>query len=80
MGFLGPNQGLVEQFGLETDERSNIQCDATTKMSSVEGVFAAGDCRGQSLVVWAISEGREVARCVDEYRKILVARKNGVLI
>ena len=68
MGFLGPRQGIVEQFGLETDERSNIKADADSKMTSSDGVFAAGDCRrGQSLVVWAISEGREVARCVDEY-------------
>lgn len=68
MGFLGPRQGLVEQFGCETDQRSNIVTDDATRMSSVDGVFAAGDCRrGQSLIVWAIAEGREVARCVDEY-------------
>ncbi|NRA38190.1 MAG: glutamate synthase subunit beta, partial [Planctomycetes bacterium] len=68
MGFLGPREGLVEQIGCETDQRSNIKTDSETRMSSVDGVFAAGDCRrGQSLVVWAISEGREVARCVDEY-------------
>ena len=68
MGFLGPRGGLVEQFGLETDQRSNIVTDAETRMTSQDGVFAAGDCRrGQSLVVWAISEGREVARCVDSY-------------
>jgi glutamate synthase (NADPH) small chain len=68
MGFLGPRQGLVEQFGLETDQRSNIQTETSTRMTSVDGVFAAGDCRrGQSLVVWGIAEGREVARCVDTY-------------
>ncbi len=68
MGFLGPRSELLNQIGCETDLRSNIKTDAKTRMSSVEGVFAAGDCRrGQSLVVWAISEGREVARCVDEY-------------
>ncbi|MFW5829744.1 MAG: glutamate synthase subunit beta, partial [Planctomycetota bacterium] len=67
MGFLGPRQELVEQFDLETDQRSNIVTDGC-KMSSQDGVFAAGDCRrGQSLVVWGIAEGREVARCVDEY-------------
>ena len=68
MGYLGPRTELLKQCGCETDLRSNIKTDPKTRMSSVEGVFAAGDCRrGQSLVVWAISEGREVARCVDEY-------------
>lgn len=68
MGFLGPQTELIQQIGCETDQRSNIKTDAKTRMSSVDGVFAAGDCRrGQSLVVWAISEGREVARNVDEY-------------
>jgi NAD(P)H-dependent glutamate synthase small subunit len=68
MGFLGPREGLVQQFGLETDQRSNIVTDPDTRLTSVDGVFAAGDCRrGQSLIVWAISEGREVARCVDSY-------------
>jgi len=68
MGFLGPRSELLKQSGCETDQRSNIKTDPRTRMSSVDGVFAAGDCRrGQSLVVWAISEGREVARCVDEY-------------
>ncbi len=68
MGFLGPRSALVDQCGCETDPRSNIRTDPLTRMSSVDGVFAAGDCRrGQSLVVWAISEGREIARCVDEY-------------
>jgi NAD(P)H-dependent glutamate synthase small subunit len=69
MGFLGPRKnGLLEQIGVALDERSNIKTDPKTRMSSVEGVFAAGDARrGQSLIVWAISEGREVARCVDSY-------------
>jgi NAD(P)H-dependent glutamate synthase small subunit len=68
MGYLGPRSELIKQCGCETDLRSNIKADPRTRMSSVDGVFAAGDCRrGQSLVVWAISEGREVARCVDEY-------------
>jgi len=68
MGFLGPRSELLKQCGCQTDQRSNILTDPKTRMSSVDGVFAAGDCRrGQSLVVWAISEGREVARCVDEY-------------
>jgi len=68
MGFLGPRSELLKQSSCEADLRSNITTDPKTRMSSVDGVFAAGDCRrGQSLVVWAISEGREVARCVDEY-------------
>ena len=68
MGYLGPQSKLLKQIGCETDLRSNIKTDPKSRMSSVDGVFAAGDCRrGQSLVVWAISEGREVARCVDEY-------------
>jgi NAD(P)H-dependent glutamate synthase small subunit len=69
MGFLGPRKnGLLEQVGCALDERSNVKTDPNTRMSSVPGVFAAGDARrGQSLIVWAIAEGREVARCVDEY-------------
>ncbi|TVR44560.1 MAG: glutamate synthase subunit beta [Planctomycetota bacterium] len=68
MGFLGPRQDLLKQFGVELDQRSNVITDPQTRMSTIEGVFAAGDCRrGQSLVVWAISEGREVARCVDSW-------------
>jgi len=68
MGFLGPRTKLLKQSGCETDPRSNVKTDPKTRMSSVDGVFAAGDCRrGQSLVVWAIGEGREVARCVDTY-------------
>jgi glutamate synthase (NADPH/NADH) small chain len=67
MGFLGPRLGgLLEQIGCAIDERGNIKCDPSSRMSSVNGVFAAGDARrGQSLIVWAIAEGREVARCVD---------------
>jgi len=67
MGFLGPEQeGVIEELNLETDERSNIK--TTGYKTSTEGVFAAGDMRrGQSLVVWAIFEGRECAREVDEY-------------
>ncbi|GDY11774.1 dihydropyrimidine dehydrogenase subunit A [Planctomycetota bacterium] len=69
MGFLGPKKnGLLEQVGCQLDQRGNIATDAKTRMSTVPGVFAAGDARrGQSLIVWAISEGREVARCVDEW-------------
>ncbi len=69
MGFLGPRRsGLLEQSGVALDERGNVKTDGTTRMTSVEGVFAAGDARrGQSLIVWAIAEGREVARCVDTW-------------
>jgi len=67
MGFLGPvRSGMIEQMGLELDNRGNIA--TTNYMSSVDGVFAAGDMRrGQSLVVWAISEGRKAAAAVDTY-------------
>jgi glutamate synthase (NADPH/NADH) small chain len=67
MGFLHPqHQGLLDQLGVDRDERGNV--NAHKYKTSVEGVFAAGDMRrGQSLVVWAISEGREAARVVDEY-------------
>jgi glutamate synthase (NADPH/NADH) small chain len=66
MGFLGPEQGLLEQFGVERDERSNAAAPAY--MTSVEGVFAAGDARrGQSLIVWAIEEGRKCAAAVDAW-------------
>jgi len=69
MGFLGPmQQSIVAELGCELDVRSNLKSDDANKMTSVEGVFAAGDCRrGQSLVVWAIAEGREVASNVDTY-------------
>jgi len=67
MGFLGPLQDdVIKELSLETDERSNIK--TTGYKTSVEGVFSAGDSRrGQSLVVWAIHEGRECAIEVDEY-------------
>ena len=68
MGFLGPEQTLVAQLGLETDQRSNFKAEFGRYATAVEGVFAAGDCRrGQSLVVWAIREGREAAREIDRY-------------
>jgi glutamate synthase (NADPH/NADH) small chain len=68
MGFLGPEKaGAIEQLGLELDPRGNVKCDADY-MASVPGVFAAGDMRrGQSLVVWAIHEGREAARSIDKF-------------
>lgn len=68
MGFLGPvRQGLVEQLGVNLDARGNVATDANY-MSSVPGVFAAGDLRrGQSLVVWAIAEGRKAAEGINQY-------------
>lgn len=68
MGFTGPEQpGLIEQLGVELDQRGNVVRDATYA-SSVEGVFVAGDVgRGQSLIVWAIAEGRAAAAAVDTY-------------
>lgn len=68
MGFVGSEKpGMLEQFGVEIDERGNVVADQHW-MTSVEGVFVAGDMqRGQSLIVWAIAEGRSVARSVDEY-------------
>ena len=66
MGFLHPQQDLIEALGVETDERGNVACDDYA--ASERGVFAAGDARrGQSLVVWAIAEGRQCARQVDLY-------------
>ncbi len=68
MGFLGPEQLLAEALGIGTDERSNFAADHGRYATSIDGVFAAGDCRrGQSLVVWAIQEGRGAAREVDRY-------------
>ncbi|MFL5299567.1 MAG: glutamate synthase subunit beta [Anaeromyxobacteraceae bacterium] len=67
LGFLGPEKGLPTELGLKLDDRGNVWTDPE-KMTSVPGVFAAGDCsRGQSLVVWAIHEGRKAARGVDKY-------------
>jgi glutamate synthase (NADPH/NADH) small chain len=69
MGFLGPEKpGMLEQLGVELDGRRNVIADKKTWMTSVKGVFTAGDMqRGQSLIVWAIAEGRSTARGVDEY-------------
>jgi glutamate synthase (NADPH) small chain len=68
LGFLGPvKAGMIEQLGLALDARGNVQTNAEY-MTSVEGIFAAGDMRrGQSLVVWAISEGRKAAEAVDHW-------------
>jgi glutamate synthase (NADPH/NADH) small chain len=69
MGFVHPvHEGLLDDLGVRYDERGNVAADTRNFVTSEPGVFAAGDCRrGQSLVVWAISEGREAARAVDRY-------------
>ncbi len=74
MGFLGPEQPLLESLGVERDPRSNAKAEFERYATSVKGVFAAGDCRrGQSLVVWAFNEGRGAARECDRY---LMGRTN----
>ncbi len=67
MGFVGPvKSGLLEQFGVKLDARGNVEADTVAYQTSVPKVFSAGDMRrGQSLVVWAIREGRQAARSVD---------------
>ena len=68
LGFLGPvHSGMIEKLGLKLDNRGNVATNQDY-MTSIEGVFAAGDMRrGQSLVVWAISEGRKAAEAIDQY-------------
>ncbi|CAN5424089.1 glutamate synthase subunit beta [soil metagenome] len=82
LGFLHPQQeGILKQLGVDLDDRGNVKCH--NYQTSSEGVFAAGDMRrGQSLVVWAISEGREAARAVDGFlmgKTALAAKEKGVL-
>jgi len=68
MGFLGPEQPLLDALGVERDARSNIKAEHEKYTTSLPSVFAAGDCRrGQSLVVWAFNEGRGAARECDRY-------------
>jgi glutamate synthase (NADPH/NADH) small chain len=78
LGFLGPvRSGMIEQLGLDLDARGNVATDENYA-SSVEGVFAAGDMRrGQSLVVWAIAEGRKAAASIDRY---LVAKPESLTV
>jgi glutamate synthase (NADPH) small chain len=74
MGFLHPEQELLDQLGVEKDARGNVR-SVKPYTTSVDGVFAAGDARrGQSLIVWAINEGRQCARMVDRY---LASRRAG---
>jgi glutamate synthase (NADPH/NADH) small chain len=69
MGFLGPRRaGMLEQAGIKLDPRGNAAANTVDYQTSVPKVFAAGDMRrGQSLVVWAIREGRQCARAVDQF-------------
>jgi glutamate synthase (NADPH/NADH) small chain len=68
MGFLGPEQPLLDALGIERDGRTNVKAEFEKYSTSIKGVFAAGDCRrGQSLVVWAFNEGRGAARECDRY-------------
>ena len=68
MGFVGPEQPLLTELGIQTDARSNIAAEHGRFATNVEGIFTAGDCRrGQSLVMWAINEGRGAARECDRY-------------
>ena len=68
MGFVSPEQSINQQLGLEVDQRNNIHAEYGDYRTNVEGVFAAGDCRrGQSLVVWAINEGRGVAEATHKF-------------
>ena len=74
MGFLGPEQPLLEALGVERDVRTNAKADFEKYSTNIKGVFACGDCRrGQSLVVWAFNEGRGAARECDRY---LMGRTN----
>jgi glutamate synthase (NADPH/NADH) small chain len=74
MGFVGPEQRLLDGLGVERDPRGNVK-SVSPYTSSAEGVFAAGDARrGQSLIVWAINEGRQCARMVERY---LAGLRNG---
>jgi len=68
MGFFGPEDQLLDKLEVARDARSNVQADAEKYATNISGVFCAGDMRrGQSLVVWAIHEGRGAAREVDKY-------------
>jgi glutamate synthase (NADPH/NADH) small chain len=68
MGFLGPEQPLLDALKVDRDARTNVKADFEKYSTNIKGVFAAGDCRrGQSLVVWAFNEGRGAARECDRY-------------
>jgi glutamate synthase (NADPH/NADH) small chain len=68
MGFTGPESSVLDQLGVEKDELTNAKAEYGSFATNIKGVFAAGDMRrGQSLVVWAINEGRGAARECDRY-------------
>ena len=69
MGFVHPqHEGLLNELGVELDERGNVKASEKSYHTNISKIFTAGDMRrGQSLVVWAITEGRECARKVDEF-------------
>jgi len=68
MGFTGPEAAILESLPLEQDARSNFKAQYNEFATSVDGIFACGDARrGQSLIVWAIDEGRRAAREVDKF-------------
>ncbi len=75
MGFLFPQkEGLLKDIAVQLDEKGNVQTKEDAYQTNIEKVFSAGDMRrGQSLVVWAIQEGRECARSVDEYLNSLIS-------
>jgi glutamate synthase (NADPH) small chain len=78
MGFLSPEPGLLDELGVEKDPRGNVKA-VSPYTTSVDGVFAAGDARrGQSLIVWAINEGRQCARMVDRYLQRRRAQLSGL--
>lgn len=70
MGFTGPEMGVLEKFGVTLDNRTNVAAEYGDFATSVAGIYACGDARrGQSLVVWAIDEGRRCAKVVDAFLK-----------
>ncbi len=72
VGFLGPEtEGAIEELGIELSERGNVRADEKSYATNIPGVFAAGDMRrGQSLVVWAIAEGRKAAEAIGNYLEL----------
>jgi glutamate synthase (NADPH/NADH) small chain len=86
MGFVHPqHDGMVKQLDVELDERGNVKAAEKSYKTSLHKVFVAGDMRrGQSLVVWAISEGRECARKVDEFlmggKSVLESKDDNILL
>ena len=85
MGFVGPQQkGMLQQMEVELDERGNVKASEKSYQTSIPKIFSCGDMRrGQSLVVWAISEGRECARKVDEFLmgySLLESKEQNILV